>query len=92
MSSGSQKPVNGSTKRLMNRCPTGINGWTVSLGLAPGQSIVNLWDGVNSGTGGTVPVRNASYNGTIAAGGSRTFGYVASGGSGTAPTLGCAAT
>jgi len=75
-----------------NSGTTSINGWTVSLGLAAGQSIVNLWDGVNSGTTGTVPVRNASYNGTIAAGGSRTFGYVANGGGATAPTLGCAAT
>jgi lysophospholipase L1-like esterase len=77
---------------VRNTGTTSITGWTTTLGLATGQTIVNLWDGVNTGTTGTVPVRNASYNGTIAPSGSRTFGYVANGNGATAPTLACAAT
>jgi alpha-galactosidase len=54
--------------------------------LASGQTIANLWNGVNSGTSGSVSVGNAPYNGTIAGGGSTTFGYVASGSSTAMPT------
>ncbi|MFD4953564.1 cellulose binding domain-containing protein [Streptomyces sp. NPDC058451] len=62
-----------------------LNGWTVGLNLASGQSISSLWDGVNTGTSGTVTVRNSSYNGTLAANGTATFGFTATGNSTPAP-------
>jgi len=33
-----------------------------------GQAITSLWNGVNTGTSGTVTIRNAPDNGTLAAG------------------------
>jgi endo-1,4-beta-xylanase len=56
-----------------------LNGWTVHLTLPSGQTIVNLWNGVNSGTSGAVTVRNAPYNGTLGAGASTSFGYTGAG-------------
>ncbi|WP_435827594.1 endo-1,4-beta-xylanase [Actinoplanes philippinensis] len=64
-----------------------LDGWTVNLTLAGGQSLVNVWNAVNSGTGGAVGFRNAAYNGSIGANASTTFGFVANGSSGTAPAV-----
>ena len=67
-----------------------LNGWTVELTLANGQSISNLWSGVNSGTSGAITVKNTPYNGTVAAGRSATFGFTANGNGSAAPTsIGC---
>lgn len=63
-----------------------INAWTVNMTLASGQSITNLWNGVNTGTSGLVAVRNAPYNGTLSADGTTTFGFVASGNGSVAPS------
>ncbi|MFH9980981.1 cellulose binding domain-containing protein [Streptomyces sp. NPDC017179] len=62
-----------------------LNGWTVGLNLTSGQTISSLWDGVNTGTSGSVTVRNSSYNGTLAANGTATFGFTATGNSTPAP-------
>jgi endo-1,4-beta-xylanase len=72
-----------------NSGATTITSWTVTLGLASGQSINNLWSGVNTGTTGTIPVRNANYNGTVAGGATTTFGFVANGSSTPTPTVSC---
>jgi len=74
---------------VRNNGSTGLNGWTVPLSLPSGQSIQNLWNGVNSGTSGSITVRNAPYNGSIGANGTTTFGYVANGNSASTPTLSC---
>ncbi|MBB5782696.1 cellulose binding domain-containing protein [Nonomuraea jabiensis] len=67
-----------------------LNGWTVGMTLAAGQAVTNLWGGVATGTSGAISVRNASYNGSLAAGGTTTFGYVAGGNGANAPTgIGC---
>jgi endo-1,4-beta-xylanase len=67
-----------------------FTGWTVHLTLAGGQTISSLWDGTNTGTSGSVSVRNASYNGNLASGASTTFGYTATGDGSAAPTnVGC---
>ncbi|WP_433443529.1 cellulose binding domain-containing protein [Nonomuraea sp. CA-141351] len=67
-----------------------LNGWTVGMTLTAGQSVTNLWGGVATGTSGAISVRNASYNGVLAAGGTTTFGYVAGGNGATAPAgIGC---
>jgi endo-1,4-beta-xylanase len=62
-----------------------INGWTVKLTLASGQTISSLWNGTNTGTSGSISVTNASFNGALAAGASTTFGYTATG-TASAPT------
>ncbi|MFF8765532.1 cellulose binding domain-containing protein [Nocardiopsis dassonvillei] len=62
-----------------------LDGWSVAMTLAPGQSVGNLWNGVNTGTSGAVTVRNTPWNGTVAADASVTFGFVATGDSSVAP-------
>ncbi|WP_309058388.1 cellulose binding domain-containing protein [Streptomyces sp.] len=67
-----------------------LDGWTVGMTLAPGQSISSLWNGRNTGTTGAVTVRNTAWNGTVEPGGTTTFGFTATGSSSTAPhTLTC---
>ncbi|WP_196218102.1 cellulose binding domain-containing protein [Streptomyces blattellae] len=56
-----------------------LNGWTVRMTLPAGQSIGSLWNGVNTGTTGSVSVKNAAHNAAVGAGASTTFGYVANG-------------
>jgi poly(3-hydroxybutyrate) depolymerase len=70
---------------VANNGSTTLNGWTVRLTLASGQTISSLWGGVNTGTSGSITVRNANYNGTLAANATTTFGFVATGGSSTPP-------
>uniref|UniRef100_UPI0035A25764 cellulose binding domain-containing protein n=1 Tax=Microbispora amethystogenes TaxID=1427754 RepID=UPI0035A25764 len=65
-----------------------VNGWTVKWAWPGGQTISSLWNGVSSGSGSSVTVRNESYNGSIAAGGSTTFGFTANGTAAT-PTATC---
>ncbi|MFI7302868.1 cellulose binding domain-containing protein [Micromonospora aurantiaca] len=71
---------------VANNGATTLNGWTVRLTLASGQSISSLWNGVNTGTSGSVSVRNAAYNGTLGANASTTFGFTATGNGATAPS------
>ena len=73
---------------MKNNGSSTLNGWTVALTLASGQSVSNLWNGVATGTSGAVTVKNAAYNGTLAGNGSTVFGFVANGSSATAPTIG----
>jgi cellulase/cellobiase CelA1 len=64
-----------------------INGWTVRWTLASGQAISQLWNGALSTSGSAVTVKNLSYNGALAAGGSTTFGFTGTGSPSTpAPT------
>ena len=73
-----------------NRAAT-LNGWTVRLTLAGGQTLGNIWNGVNTGTSGAISVRNASYNGSVGANASTTFGFLVNGSTNTAPNnLSCA--
>ncbi len=65
-----------------------INGWTVSWSLASGQSIGSSWNGVFTTSGSTVIVKNAAYNGALAASASTSFGFVGSGTAAT-PTVTC---
>ncbi len=64
----------------------GLNGWTVGLTLASGQAISSLWSGVNTGTSGSVTVKNAPYNGTVGPNASTNFGFTATGNGATAPS------
>ncbi|MBO4143192.1 cellulose binding domain-containing protein [Micromonospora tulbaghiae] len=71
---------------VANNGASTLNGWTARLTLASGQAISSLWNGVNTGTTGSVSVRNADYNGTLGANGSTTFGFTATGNGATAPS------
>ncbi|MET8549291.1 cellulose binding domain-containing protein [Micromonospora zamorensis] len=71
---------------VANPTATTLNGWTVGLTLAGGQAISSLWSGTNTGTTGSVTVRNAAYNGTLSANASTTFGFTATGDGATPPS------
>jgi endo-1,4-beta-xylanase len=102
-SNGGQPGTCSATYRSVNNWNTGfqgevtvknngsstLNGWTVNLGLASGQSISSLWNGVNSGTSGSVTVKNAPYNGSLGGNASTTFGFTANGNGATAPSVSC---
>ncbi|WP_433824575.1 cellulase family glycosylhydrolase [Actinoplanes sp. CA-015351] len=62
---------------ITNTGATAVNGWRLAFTLAAGQSITSGWSATYSPTSGTVTATNASYNGTLAAGGSATIGYQA---------------
>jgi cellulase/cellobiase CelA1 len=66
-----------------------INGWRVSWALGSGQTITQVWNGTSSTSGSTVEVRNASYNGALAANAFTTFGFLANG-TPTTPSPTCA--
>ena len=63
-----------------------LNGWTVRLTLAGGQTLSQVWNGVNTGTSGAISVRNATYNGSLGANASTSFGFLVNGSSSTAPS------
>jgi lysophospholipase L1-like esterase len=66
-----------------------ITGWTVRWTLPAGQAINQVWGGVSGTSGSAAAVRNAEWNGSLAAGASTTFGFIASGSPAT-PVLACA--
>lgn len=70
---------------VANNGSTTLNGWTVQLTLAGGQTMANVWNGTNNGTSGTVTVHNASYNGSVGANASTAFGFIVNGSSNDAP-------
>jgi len=70
---------------------TPLTGWRVTLNLPSGASVSSMWNGVASGTSGTVTVTNQSYNGRLAAGQSTSFGFQGSG-NGSGATVTCAGT
>jgi hypothetical protein len=43
-----------------------------------GQKLNNVWNGTLTTSGQDVSVRNANYNGSVAAGGSTSFGFLGS--------------
>lgn len=66
-------------------------GWTTVATLPAGQTVTNLWNGTWTQTGRTLTVKNASYNGSLAAGGTTSFGYqlAATGSTATPATITC---
>jgi endo-1,4-beta-xylanase len=77
---------------VTNSSRSPVNGWNLNLKMARGQSLVNLWNGVNSGLRGRVRIANARYNAYIAPGASQVFGFVASGDASSGPSVtGCGA-
>jgi len=51
---------------------TAITSWTLTWTFANGQTVSQLWNGVETQSGANVTVKNESYNGSIAAGGTLT--------------------
>jgi O-glycosyl hydrolase len=52
-----------------------ISGWTLKFTFPGDQKITNAWNGTAAQSGETVSITNASYNATIAAGGSTSVGF-----------------
>ncbi|WP_430500795.1 cellulose binding domain-containing protein [Micromonospora trifolii] len=67
---------------------TALTGWRVTLTLPSGVAVSSLWNGVSSGTSGTITVANQSYNGRLAAGQATSFGFQGTG-SGSGSTASC---
>jgi endo-1,4-beta-xylanase len=60
----------GATITITNTGSTAINGWNLQFTFPNGQTITQLWNGSVTQNGSAVTVTNASYNGSIPAGGS----------------------
>lgn len=70
---------------ITNTSGRALTGWTIEFDLA--QSITNLWNAVVvSHVGAHYVIRNAAWNGTVAAGGTVSFGFQAGGGNPVLPT------
>ena len=67
-----------------------ITGWRVTMTLPGGAAISNMWNGVTSGTTGTVTVTNQNYNGSLGAGQATSFGFQGTG-TGSGATVSCTA-
>ncbi|MBM7078472.1 extracellular catalytic domain type 1 short-chain-length polyhydroxyalkanoate depolymerase [Micromonospora humida] len=62
---------------VTNTGSSAVNGWSLVFTLPGGQSITSGWNATYSPSSGQVTARNASYNGTIPAGGSIDIGFQA---------------
>ncbi len=72
---------------LTNRGTEAISGWTLTYGYTGNQQLSSGWSGIWSQAGKTVTAKNASWNGTIAAGAAVTTGaQFTYSGTDTAPT------
>ena len=71
---------------VKNTGAAALNGWSLGWTFPGNQKISSLWNGLLTQSGAAVTVANASYDGSIAAGGSVTVGFTATySGSNTAP-------
>ena len=60
---------------ITNNSGSDISGWTVKVTVPSGFKLTASWNGVFSVSGTTLTVKNESYNGDIANGGSAGFGF-----------------
>ncbi|MFI7220367.1 lytic polysaccharide monooxygenase [Micromonospora maritima] len=75
---------------IMNHSTRTYAGWTASWTWPSGQTINQVWNGTLSGSGASVTVTNASYNGSVPPEGRTTFGFIANvSGTNTLPTVTC---
>jgi poly(hydroxyalkanoate) depolymerase family esterase len=63
--------------KITNTGTSPVGGWSLAFTLPGGQTVTNAWNAAVSPNSGQVTARNASYNGTIAPGGSAEFGFQA---------------
>ena len=61
--------------RVTNTGTATINGWTVTFTLPAGHTLTGSWNTALAVSGQNVTARNASHNGTVAAGGNTAFGF-----------------
>jgi cellulase/cellobiase CelA1 len=59
----------GAALAIVNNGSTALTSWTLTWTFANGQTITQLWNGVETQSGANVTVKNMSYNGSIPAGG-----------------------
>jgi Glycosyl hydrolase family 12/Cellulose binding domain len=71
--SGGTFQANLAVKNTTSNSP--LNGWTLTWTFPGDQKITDLWNGVYTQSGKSVTVTNASYNGTIAPGGTTSLGF-----------------
>jgi hypothetical protein len=55
---------------INNTGATALSSWVLTWTFANGQTITQLWNGVETQSGANVTVKNESYNGSIPPGGS----------------------
>ena len=76
---------------VANGSASASTGWTATFRFADGQTVSQAWNATVTQSGATVTVRNADWNGRLAAGGTATFGFLASSGTtNTPPAVTCA--
>ncbi|MER6123967.1 glycoside hydrolase family 48 protein [Streptomyces sp. NPDC001795] len=72
---------------ITNRGTDAVNGWTLTYDYTGNQTLTNGWSGTWSQSGRSITVKNASWNGTIAAGAAvNTGAQFTYSGTNTAPT------
>jgi endoglucanase len=59
----------GATVSIQNTGTTAWTSWTLTWTFANGQTVAQLWNGIETQSGAVVTVKNEPYNGTVAAGG-----------------------
>jgi hypothetical protein len=60
----------GASININNTGTTAISNWTLTWSFPDGQTISQLWNGIEAQSGANVSVTNESYNGSIPSGGS----------------------
>lgn len=73
---------------VRNTGTSAISGWAVTMAMASGANVAQVWNGSLMTDGTTVMVHNTAYNGSLNAKGSTSFGFIASGTAG-APAVSC---
>jgi hypothetical protein len=76
---------------VRNNGPNPVTGWSVSFTFPGTQQVSNAWNAQVSQSGQLVTAGNASYNGTLAGGGTTSFGMIVSGQNQPLPLLSCTA-
>lgn len=69
-----------------------ISSWTVTGAFRGGQTVANSWNATVTQSGANLTAANASYNGTIAAGGNTSWGMTVNGANQTLTNLSCTST
>jgi len=59
----------GASITINNTGTTALTSWTLTWAFANGQTVSQLWNGIETQSGANVTVKNEPYNGSIAAGG-----------------------
>ncbi|MDX6343849.1 MAG: hypothetical protein QOH87_3987 [Trebonia sp.] len=66
-----------------------LNGWSLGWTFPGSQTITSLWNGSYTQSGNNVTVSNASYDGSLASGGTATVGFTATGTSAPPSSVSC---